>query len=76
MISDEDWQRLKNMMIFKVYMTDRELEEISPLFLVLGVIALVIILWITCCSPNRSRSDSAQPSQESYHERRPGPKSF
>lgn len=44
----EDGEKLKNMMMFNFYGTDKELEEASPVFAVIIVIIILIGLgfWI------------------------------
>jgi hypothetical protein len=40
-VEGEDGERLKNLMIFKVYATDKEMDEMTPIFLLLAVVGLI-----------------------------------
>jgi hypothetical protein len=45
-MTDKNWQRLKNLAIFKVWATDRELRPLTPLVALIGFIILLIsALW-------------------------------
>lgn len=40
-MNNDDWEKLKNFTIFKVYATDREMEDMMPVF---GIIVLILIV--------------------------------
>ena len=45
-MTDKNWQRLKNLAIFRVWATDRELRPLTPLVALIGFIILLIsALW-------------------------------
>lgn len=46
-MTDDEWQRLKNFTIYKVWMTDKELEDAAP-WLAIGalVVIVAVILFI------------------------------
>jgi hypothetical protein len=41
-MTDKNWQRLKNLAIFKVWATDRELRPLTPLVALIAFIILMI----------------------------------
>lgn len=45
-MNNEEKQKLKNFMIYKVYLTDKELEESGPFaFLMLAIIIIGGLIW-------------------------------
>lgn len=46
-MTPEEKERMKNFLMWKVYMTDKEIEESSPALIILGVFAIIVIL-ISC----------------------------
>lgn len=40
-MNDKDWERIKNLLIFRVYATDEEMDEMLPFFGWVGAIILV-----------------------------------
>jgi hypothetical protein len=45
-ITDKNWQRLKNLAIFRVWATDRELRPLMPLVALIAFIILIsTALW-------------------------------
>ncbi len=46
MSESEDNERLWNLALFKLYMTDREMEDAAPSFIILGVICLIVLILI------------------------------
>ena len=41
-MTDKNWQRLRNLAIFKVWATDRELRPLTPLVALIAFIILII----------------------------------
>lgn len=53
-MKNDDWERMKNGLIFKMYLTDREMEEVTPalagVFVVVVVILIGIAMFNSCLS--------------------------
>jgi hypothetical protein len=45
----KDGERLKNFLIYKIYATDKEVEEMQPGLIFLGIVAIIIVLFVICC---------------------------
>ena len=47
-MKDEDWERFKNFVIYKTYMTDKERNEFAPWIagIVLAFLVIVGIVWL------------------------------
>lgn len=45
---NDDDQRLKNLLLFKVYLTDKELEEAGPAFGIIAIVIVVVLVLIAC----------------------------
>lgn len=43
-MSPQDKQRLKNLLIYKVYATDKEMEDMAPVFV--GIIVIIVLIII------------------------------
>jgi len=46
--NDDESQKLRNLLMFKFYGTDKEMEDAGPFFLIiLGIIAVIgLLIWI------------------------------
>ena len=47
--NDEDWQRAKNLAIFKLWMTDKEMEEAGPALCVVALIVIAVAVLALVC---------------------------
>lgn len=48
-MENENWQRLKNLAIFKIWATDRQMRKMWPIFMILllALFLVVSIWWLT-----------------------------
>lgn len=47
MSKDDDKERLRNFVFYKIYATNKEMEEAAP-FIVIGVLVVLIVIGIGC----------------------------
>lgn len=44
--NDEDEERLRNFLLFRFYLTDKELQEVSPVIIITTIVIIISIITI------------------------------